>query len=143
VGGKFFIPFLGTHDECQRWSEKNSRLKELVEGNEMVIRVPSPQGSPDTGASPVAGGSAGDVEDEVLPKATDNELRRVFRGLVEGAKRGTAEVLSVLIRGVTTDKAKNKALAAKVALDEPCPYCNKKHVYHARELSCPFEGPEK
>ena len=53
----------------------------------MVIRVPSPQVSPDTGASPVSGESAGDVEDEVLPKATDNELRQVFRGLVGGAKK--------------------------------------------------------
>jgi len=46
-------------------------------------------------------------------------------------------------KGVTTDQTGNKTLDAKVALDEPCPYCNKKHVYHARELSCPFEGPEK
>ena len=42
-------------------------------------------------------------------------------------------------RGVTTDKDGNKTLDAKVALDEPCPYCNKKHVYHASELSCPFK----
>ena len=51
-----------------------------------MIRVPGPQGFPDTGASPVAGESAGDVEDEVLPKATGNELCQVFRGLVEGSK---------------------------------------------------------
>jgi len=41
-------------------------------------------------------------------------------------------------RGVATDDAGNKILDAKVALNEPCPFCGKKHVYHASELSCPF-----
>lgn len=43
-------------------------------------------------------------------------------------------------RGVTTDGAGNKILDAKIALNEPCPFCGKKHVYHASELSCPFTG---
>ena len=41
-------------------------------------------------------------------------------------------------RGVTTDDVGNKTLDAKVALDEPCPFCGQQHVYHASELSCPF-----
>ncbi len=43
-------------------------------------------------------------------------------------------------RGVTTDGAGNKILDAKVALNEPCPFCGKMHVYHASELACPFTG---
>lgn len=43
-------------------------------------------------------------------------------------------------RGVITDKTGNKTLDAKVVLDHPCPFCGKKHVYHANELSCPFGG---
>ena len=43
-------------------------------------------------------------------------------------------------KGVITDEAGNRALDAKVALNEPCPYCSHKHVYHAGELSCPFAG---
>jgi hypothetical protein len=43
-------------------------------------------------------------------------------------------------RGVISDKAGNKTLDAKVALENPCPFCGEKHVYHARELSCPFPG---
>ncbi|MDD2389849.1 MAG: hypothetical protein PHP23_08980 [Desulfobacterales bacterium] len=43
-------------------------------------------------------------------------------------------------RGVVTDKTGNKTLDAKVILDQPCPFCGKKHVYHANELSCPFGG---
>ena len=43
-------------------------------------------------------------------------------------------------RGVQTDEAGNKTLNAKVALNEPCPFCGQKHVYHASELVCPFSG---
>ena len=46
-------------------------------------------------------------------------------------------------RGVITDKAGNKTLDAKVALNEPCPFCGEKHVYHASDLSCPFGRPER
>ena len=41
-------------------------------------------------------------------------------------------------KGVATDNAGGKTLDAKVALNEPCPYCGEKHVYHADELPCPF-----
>ncbi len=41
-------------------------------------------------------------------------------------------------RGIITDEAGHKTLDAKVALEEPCPFCGQKHVYHACELSCPF-----
>ena len=41
-------------------------------------------------------------------------------------------------RGVVTDAAGNKTLDAKVAIDESCPHCGHKHIYHADELSCPF-----
>ena len=43
-------------------------------------------------------------------------------------------------KGVITDKAGNRTLDAKVALNEPCPFCGQKHVYHAGELACPFGG---
>ena len=46
-------------------------------------------------------------------------------------------------RGVITDESGNKTLDAKVELNEPCPFCGKKHAYHTRELSCPFGSPEK
>ena len=39
---------------------------------------------------------------------------------------------------VTTDGFGNETLDAKVALNEPCPFCGKKHVYHASEMSCPL-----
>ena len=44
-------------------------------------------------------------------------------------------------RGVITDADGNKTLDAKVALNQPCPFCGRKHVYHAGELCCPFGSP--
>lgn len=41
-------------------------------------------------------------------------------------------------RGIVMDEAGNKNLDAKVALNEPCPFCGQKHIYRASELSCPF-----
>ena len=46
-------------------------------------------------------------------------------------------------RGVISDRAGNKTLDAKVALENPCPFCGTKHVYHAHELSCPFSGLDR
>ena len=45
-------------------------------------------------------------------------------------------------RGIITDGAGNKILDAKVALNQPCPFCDQLHVYNARELSCPFDQAE-
>lgn len=41
-------------------------------------------------------------------------------------------------KGVVVDGHGNKTLDAKVALDDPCPFCGEKHVYAAGELACPF-----
>ena len=42
-------------------------------------------------------------------------------------------------RGVFNDSSGNKIWDARIKLNEPCPFCGEKHVYLARELSCPFE----
>lgn len=52
----------------------------------------------------------------------------------------SAEYRIVENRGVATDAAGNRTLDAKVVLDESCPHCGYKHVYHAGELSCPVAG---
>jgi hypothetical protein len=41
-------------------------------------------------------------------------------------------------KGIKTDASGNKVLDAKVILKEPCPFCGEKHIYHAKDLSCPF-----
>ena len=50
----------------------------------------------------------------------------------------SAEFSILEYNGVVTDRQGNKFLDAKVALDEPCPFCGGKHVYHATELVCPL-----
>jgi hypothetical protein len=38
-GETVFMPFLGTHDESQRWLESNSRLKDVKAGAGRMIRM--------------------------------------------------------------------------------------------------------
>jgi hypothetical protein len=45
-------------------------------------------------------------------------------------------------KGIALDQMGNRFLDAKVAINAPCPFCGEKHVYHARELSCPFGSSE-
>jgi len=85
-GQKIFIPFFGTHDECQRWLENNSRLKKVPDANGTLFQIPDQQ--PLT--SPKKADSAGieeNTEDDVMLKLSDKDLRRIFSGLVEGAKK--------------------------------------------------------
>ena len=44
-------------------------------------------------------------------------------------------------QGIISDSSGNKTLDAKVELNDPCPFCGEKHVFHVSELSCPFETP--
>ncbi len=86
-GLKVFIPFLGTHDECRRWLENNSRLKEVVSGNGALFLI-FHKSQPLTSPANVDSGNLGkNAEDKVLLKVSDKDLRRVFSGLVEGAKK--------------------------------------------------------
>jgi hypothetical protein len=88
-GEKVFIPFLGTHDECQRWLEKNSRLKKVVAGKGTLHKIsckPPPSAGP---ADAGIGDMQADAEEESLPELTDRDLRFVFRGLVDAVGKRT------------------------------------------------------
>jgi len=80
-----FIPFLGSHDECQRWLENNSRLKEFHTGKGDIIHIedekPSPANHKDTE-------NMDEDDDGFIENLTDKDLRLVFKGLVEGARKG-------------------------------------------------------
>lgn len=84
-GVKLFVLFLGTHDACQRWLKNHRRLKEVIAGNGEVFQVvpesPLPANLGDTDAAD----SSEDAEDEL--QLSDQEMRRVFCGLVEAARR--------------------------------------------------------
>ena len=84
-GDTVFIPFLGTHDNCQRWLESNSRLKDFNPGAGRTIRVVEKK--PLKMISRMSE-EADDIADDrdVFKYLTDKDLRRVFSGLVQGAK---------------------------------------------------------
>ncbi|NLD36977.1 MAG: hypothetical protein GX654_08915 [Desulfatiglans sp.] len=81
------IPFIGTHDECDRWLEKNNRSKHIAEGKGTMVYVP------ETAAKMM------DTDDELCYEADDmcmdeppldldeQILRTVFCGIVNGAKK--------------------------------------------------------
>ncbi|ABW69047.1 hypothetical protein [Desulfosudis oleivorans] len=43
-------------------------------------------------------------------------------------------------KGIVPAANGGKTLDAKVALDEPCPFCGNTHVFRAEELPCPLTG---
>ncbi len=84
-GDTIFIPFLGTHDNCQRWLENNSRLKDFNAGTGRTIRVVDKK--PVKMISKMSESAVDILDDhDVFKHLTDKDLRRVFSGLVQGAK---------------------------------------------------------
>ncbi len=45
-------------------------------------------------------------------------------------------------RGAAEDEKGEKYLDAKAELFSPCPFCGKFHIFHVRELACPFSPKE-
>jgi hypothetical protein len=84
-GVKLFVLFLGTHDACQRWLKNHRRLKEVVAGNGEEFRILSASPLPAKQTGPVATDSCEDTEEEL--RLSDQEMRRVFCGLVEAARK--------------------------------------------------------
>jgi len=88
-GETVFIPFLGSHDECQRWLEKNSRLKAFHAGKGSTIHIEDRDSSPANLRDVESIEENMDMDDDSFPQnLTDKDLRTVFRGLVEGARKG-------------------------------------------------------
>ena len=82
--GIIFIPFLGTHDECQRWLENNRRIKDISagKGTTFCIRARDTE-------DPDSSYDARDdfCEDEVSMNLSEQDMQIVFCGLVKGAKK--------------------------------------------------------
>jgi hypothetical protein len=86
-GKTVFIPFLGSHDECQRWLENNSRLKAFHAGKGKTIHIEDKYTAP-TNPIEVQKMDGEEDVDGFLQSQTDKDLRIVFSGLVEGAGKG-------------------------------------------------------
>jgi len=68
-GGKVFIPFLGTHDECQRWLENNSRLKEVAAGKGKLLKISREPQTPASLSYDVSTGIVEDAQEDLRPEA--------------------------------------------------------------------------
>ena len=84
-GKTVYIPFLGSHDECQRWLENNSRLKAFNACKGKTIHI-------EDETSPIMLRDYDNMDmdadaDDLLQNLTDEDLRTVFNGLVEGARK--------------------------------------------------------
>jgi hypothetical protein len=84
-GDTVFIPFLGTHDHCQRWLEHNSRLKDFNAGAGKAIRIVKKKPAKKISrmceeTDNMANGH------NFFKHLTDKDLRRVFSGLVQEEK---------------------------------------------------------
>lgn len=82
-----FILFLGTHDECQRWLENHSRLKKVSADNITLFEARLHDHPPDCPDHIDPADIRQDVADEERLKLSDQDLRRVFCGLVEAVAR--------------------------------------------------------
>lgn len=84
---KIYIPFLGPHDDCQRWLENNSRMKAVAVGKGTWFQFSEKPGSFETEAGRVPERLNEENADEPELEMTDRDLRRVFCGLVKGAEK--------------------------------------------------------
>jgi hypothetical protein len=81
------VPFIGTHDECDRWLETNNKSKHIAEGKGTMVSVPNKPGetiySGDTSCYEI-----GDMTmNEPQLDLDEQILRAVFCGIVNGAKK--------------------------------------------------------
>ena len=85
-GDTVFIPFMGSHDECQRWLENNSRLKAFHAGKGSTVHIEDkdPSFANRRDETPM---DMDEDADDFLRQLTDKDLRIVFNGLVEGARK--------------------------------------------------------
>lgn len=84
-GDTVFACFLGTHDNCQRWLDRNSRLGDFNAGAGRLI--PVSRKKPEKIDSEAAQETAAEEDGHELSEHyTDKDLRAVFSGLVQGLK---------------------------------------------------------
>ena len=85
-GSTLVIPLLGTHDECQRWLRNNSRLKAFNAGKGQVIPIEDRKAQL-SNLGEVENTDMDEDADSLLQNLTDEDLRYVFNGLVEGVTK--------------------------------------------------------
>ena len=81
------VPFLGTHDECDRWLETNNRSKHIGEDKGTIIPILQEDQETEDTLDALDDYTPDLYEDELRMDISEQDLRIVFCGLVEGAKK--------------------------------------------------------
>jgi|WetSurMetagenome_2_1015567.scaffolds.fasta_scaffold06275_7 hypothetical protein len=85
-GETLFVCCLGSHDECDRWLEKNSRVKTFEMPNGTVHRVSIQRPDVQVDGSEPSQGPIDDLEQRLM-SLSDRQIRNIFCGLVEARQR--------------------------------------------------------
>jgi hypothetical protein len=82
-GGRFFLLFVGSHDDCHRWIENNRELS-IDQIEQRCAALPVQTGSVCEETTGEAGPfTMDDYDDDPLDQVSEQDLRRIFCGLVE------------------------------------------------------------
>ena len=81
------VPFLGTHDECDRWLETNNKSKHIGEDKGSIIPILQDEQETEDTLETLDDGTPDLYGDEPRLDISEQDLRIVFCGLVEGAKK--------------------------------------------------------
>jgi len=79
-GSTIYVPFLGSHDDCQRWLENNSRLKDINPDTGKLVCIEEKK-SESMKAEENLNMESIQNDDDFINHLTDRDLRRVFFGL--------------------------------------------------------------
>ena len=86
------VPFIGTHDECDRWLETNNKSKHIAEGKGTMVFVPNKPGqNMDSDDTPCYEADDLCMDDEIPLDLDEQILRVVFCGIVNSAKKNCCE----------------------------------------------------
>ena len=81
--GRFFLLFVGSHDDCHRWIENNRELSmDQLEPRCAALPVQTGRLNEDM-ACETARFMMDDYDDDPLDRVSEQDLRRIFCGLVE------------------------------------------------------------
>lgn len=94
-GAKLFVLLLGTHDESQRWLHKHRRINEVHVGKGERYEIVHDSLSKEIGDLTDSAEWMVDDEADILANLTDQELRQVFCGLVEGARKQVSKAQGI------------------------------------------------
>jgi hypothetical protein len=85
-GENLYFSYVGTHDDCHRWLNRNRKLHNLVGKREAITTIVEKSAWEQTheAEAPV---EESDYDDRLMSQINDQILRRIFNGLIRGQQK--------------------------------------------------------